>query len=204
MTKTKKKEIQELQEADLNDEQLVLYEQLVSHGQDVIQLELNREDEFGALKVASIGSDSPEQEAIKMIKTMGTKSVKAATLLLEQVAELYTGNNDQLDKVNYALSLIHNIAPRDDVEAMLVSQMLATQFLSMECSKKAGSVDNYEVRKIELTMANRLMNTFTSQMITLNKYRGNGQQKMTVEHVHVNEGGQAIIGNVGSGANGGN
>lgn len=31
---------------------------------------------------------------------------------------------------------------------------------------------------------------------TLNKYRGKGQQKMTVEHVHVHAGGQAIVGSI--------
>jgi hypothetical protein len=33
---------------------------------------------------------------------------------------------------------------------------------------------------------------------TLNRHRGKGQQKVTVEHVHVHEGGQAIVGNVES------
>ena len=31
---------------------------------------------------------------------------------------------------------------------------------------------------------------------TLNRHRGKGQQKVTVEHVHVHEGGKAIVGNV--------
>jgi len=32
----------------------------------------------------------------------------------------------------------------------------------------------------------------------LNRHRGKGQQKVTVEHVHVHAGGQAIVGNVGT------
>jgi hypothetical protein len=36
------------------------------------------------------------------------------------------------------------------------------------------------------------------QMEALNRYRSKGQQKITVEHVHINSGGQAIIGNVNS------
>ncbi|MBO0332611.1 hypothetical protein J0X12_03235 [Sneathiella sp. CAU 1612] len=43
------------------------------------------------------------------------------------------------------------------------------------------------------------MRADTQQMEALNKHRGKGQQKMTVEHVHVNEGGQAIIGTVEGG-----
>ena len=44
--------------------------------------------------------------------------------------------------------------------------------------------------------ANKLTRTYAAQMEALNRYRGKGQQKMTVEHVHINSGGQAIIGNV--------
>ncbi len=36
-------------------------------------------------------------------------------------------------------------------------------------------------------------------MEALNRHRGKGQQKMTVEHIHVGEGGQAIVGNVQGG-----
>jgi len=36
----------------------------------------------------------------------------------------------------------------------------------------------------------------TKFLEALNKHRGKGQQKVTVEHVHVHEGGQAVVGNV--------
>jgi len=53
-----------------------------------------------------------------------------------------------------------------------------------------------------MNYAVRLMALFASQMETLNKYRTGGQQKVLVEHVHVNDGGQAVVGtvNVGGGA----
>src|SRR6185295_15095909 len=43
---------------------------------------------------------------------------------------------------------------------------------------------------------NKLARTFTAQMEALKRYRTGGQQKVTVEHVHVHEGGQAIVGHV--------
>ena len=36
-------------------------------------------------------------------------------------------------------------------------------------------------------------------MDALGRHRGKGQQKVTVEHVHVNAGGQAIVGAVAAG-----
>jgi hypothetical protein len=43
---------------------------------------------------------------------------------------------------------------------------------------------------------NKLARTFAAQVEALKRYRSGGEQKMTVQHVHVAEGGQAIVGNV--------
>jgi hypothetical protein len=42
----------------------------------------------------------------------------------------------------------------------------------------------------------KLLRTFAAQTEALQRYRGKGQQKVTVEHVHVHTGGQAIVGSV--------
>ena len=48
-----------------------------------------------------------------------------------------------------------------------------------------------------LNAANKLLRTFIAQVECLQRYRGKtSKQKVTVEHVHVNEGGQAIVGAV--------
>jgi hypothetical protein len=43
---------------------------------------------------------------------------------------------------------------------------------------------------------NKFARTFVSQMEALKRYRTSGEQKVTVQHVSVSEGGQAIVGNV--------
>ena len=62
---------------------------------------------------------------------------------------------------------------------------------------------HYDFVYLESEMAekalNKLARTFATQMEALNRYRGKGQQKMTVEHVHVHDGGQAIVGQVAQG-----
>jgi hypothetical protein len=100
--------------------------------------------------------------------------------------------------------MINNIDPQDDIEAMLAAQMVAIQLMSMDCATKAlGSNVTFEGRKLNLSYSNRLLKTFTNQITTLDKHRGKVQQKMTVEHIHINEGGQAIIGNLVGGGNNG-
>ena len=43
---------------------------------------------------------------------------------------------------------------------------------------------------------NKLTRTFATQMEALKRYRTRGEQKVTLQHVSVAEGGQAIVGNV--------
>ena len=49
---------------------------------------------------------------------------------------------------------------------------------------------------------NKLARTFASQVEALKRYRSAGEQTVRVEHVTVNEGGQAIVGNVAHGGRG--
>jgi hypothetical protein len=54
----------------------------------------------------------------------------------------------------------------------------------------------FEGRRENLSQANKLSRTYATLLESLNRHRGKGAQKVTVEHVHVHEGGQAIVGNV--------
>lgn len=101
--------------------------------------------------------------------------------------------------INGALSAMNGIAPRDELECMLAAQMVAIHMASMESARQAATSDTPEHRAMNLKQAGQLMRTFTQQLEALNKHRGKGQQKMTVEHVHVHDGGQAIVGNVQGG-----
>jgi hypothetical protein len=51
-------------------------------------------------------------------------------------------------------------------------------------------------------LAAKLLRTFTAQVEALQRYRGKGQQKVMVEHVHVHAGGQALVGAITPGGGG--
>ena len=56
-----------------------------------------------------------------------------------------------------------------------------------------------EGRRDNLSQANKLSRTYAVLLDALNRYRGKeGQQKVTVEHVDVHAGGQAVVGMVES------
>jgi hypothetical protein len=89
------------------------------------------------------------------------------------------------------------ISPQDEIEGMLAAQMLACHNASMECFRRAMMPDQtFEGRNQNLNYGNKSSRTFATLLEALNKHRGKGQQKVTVEHVHVHAGGQAIVGTV--------
>ena len=95
------------------------------------------------------------------------------------------------------LSGLIGIGPRDELEGMLAAQMIAVHNATMECHRRAMlGEQTFEGRKEALTQANKLSRTYTTLLEALNRHRGKGQQKVTIEHVHVHAGGQAIVGAV--------
>lgn len=101
------------------------------------------------------------------------------------------------------------INAKNSLEKMLAHQMAACHVLSMKfLSEARDQIDHLRPHHrsetaVKMTNASaRLMDTFQRGLATLTKIRTGGQQKMIVEHIHINEGGQAIVGNVNSGGGG--
>jgi hypothetical protein len=99
-----------------------------------------------------------------------------------------------------AINGLMGINPGDELEGMIAAQLIACHNASMECYRRAMISDQTpQGRQENLSQANKLSRTYTTLLEALNRHRGKGQQKVTVEHVHVHEGGQAIVGNVEGG-----
>jgi hypothetical protein len=66
----------------------------------------------------------------------------------------------------------------------------------MEFARRLSGAENIVQQDSAERALNKLTRTFTAQMECLKRYRSSGEQKVTVEHVTVNQGGKAIVGNV--------
>jgi hypothetical protein len=96
-----------------------------------------------------------------------------------------------------ALAGLIGIGPKDELEGMMAAQLIAAHSAAMECYRRAMlGEQTFEGRQQSLTQANKLSRTFAVLLEALNRHRGKGQQKVTVEHVHVHSGGQAVVGMV--------
>jgi hypothetical protein len=103
--------------------------------------------------------------------------------------------SDHIDAGNVAVAMVHAIGPRDPVEAILACQMVAAHDTAMEMLRRARiSEQPSEIVDSCVTRATRLMRTVTAQVTALKDYRNKGQQTVTVQHVDVRDGGQAIVG----------
>ena len=127
----------------------------------------------------------------------GCEDANAAALLASQIAPCFW-NVTPARAATQALALTRGIAPRDALEGMLAMQMVATHNVAMEMLRRMLIPDQpAEIVNKLSNQANKLLRVFCEQVDTLNTYRGKTtEQRMTVEHVHVHEGGQAIVGNV--------
>jgi hypothetical protein len=104
-----------------------------------------------------------------------------------------TGGRDASERVVTIVGMRTN----DPMEGMIGAQLLAGHSAAMECYRRAMHPDqSLEGRRENLIQANKLSRTYTMLLDSLNRHRGKGQQKVTVEHVHVYKGGQAIVGHV--------
>jgi hypothetical protein len=108
------------------------------------------------------------------------------------------------EALNIALDSVAALAPRDGMEVMLCSQLVALHSQSMEFLRRGMLPDQTnDGADRSINRATKLLRTFATMAECLRTYRGGGQQKMTVEHVTVQAGGQAIVGTVNRGSGGG-
>src|SRR5215213_6897777 len=143
----------------------------------------------------------------KLKSVGGSNSDTFNNILANQVVKtLWLGNADEEERdklMSASLGALIGIAPKDELEGMLAAQMVAAHNAAMECYRRAMIPEQtHEGRKESLNQANKLSRTYTTLLEALNRHRGKGQQKVTVEHVHVHSGGQAIVGAVEASASG--
>ena len=164
--------------------------------------ELARKLERKPIKFKARKNDGSEPPFDRMLfdaglsEAFGTVDHELAFDLLLQVSHTVpSGDSDS--RLNRPLAALHGIQPANTLEGLLAVQMVGVHNLAMDFMGRAllknqpiDIVDRYVNR------ATRLMRTFVAQTEALNRLRGKGAQTVVVKHVHVHDGGQAIVGTV--------
>ena len=132
-----------------------------------------------------------------LMEALGIADYSFGDGLLKQLVDAGSrgGEADEAN-VNFMLSVIKGIKPKDHLEAMLAAQMAAIHMATMTSTRRLAHVTNIPQQDSAERTLNKLARTYAGQMETLKRYRTGGEQKVTVQHVSVSEGGQAIVGNI--------
>ena len=156
--------------------------------------------------VAQIEPDHPDFAVgyILLMEALGTTELDFLNGLLGQLASAGSrGKSVDESGLNFMLSVVKGIEPKDQVETMLAAQMAAVHMATMTSARLLNHVENIAQLDSNERAFNKLARTFAAQVEALRRHRTGGEQKVTVEHVHVHQGGQAIVGSVTHGPGGG-
>jgi hypothetical protein len=156
----------------------------------------------------TVVADDPDDQKGTLMKIGGSKSDRWNNTLANQAAQaLWVKNSDAEERdrqLSATVAALVGIGPRDELEGMMAAQLIAAHNASMECYRRAMiGEQTFEGRRENLNQANRLSRTWATVLEALNRHRGKGQQKVTVEHVHVHAGGQAVVGTIEQSGGGG-
>ena len=140
---------------------------------------------------AQIGVDHPDEQIglALVMEALASADWDFVHGILNQLGKASAQGQEDIDerKFNFMLSVIKGIEPRDQLEAMLAAQMAAVHVTTMTFAR---------VATVHISAFNKLTRTFAMQIEALKRYRSGAEQKVTLQHVSVAEGGQAIVGNV--------
>jgi hypothetical protein len=170
-------------------------------------------DTLATVESKSMGVPLPQPEAVQktmfseaaeqafatwMKEVFGTEDRELQSQLLNQAAATVPDLiGREVESSEYVVAAVHGVRPKDALEGMLAVQLVAAHTMAMECLKRAALPHQIDLGvEVNITRGTKLMRTFASLTEALSRYRGKGEQKMIIEHVHVHKGGQAIVGPV--------
>lgn len=141
------------------------------------------------------------QSQVKFIKTSEQPhSSFKSRVVNKNVISCYQSTAD--DRVGLEKAFIESkegieaLQAKDSLQEMLAAQMLSIHELQQTSMFYANNTNHPEAKKYYTNTAIKLANCFTQQATLLSKLQGTFGQQIVVKHVEVNNGGQAVVGNI--------
>lgn len=139
------------------------------------------------MKPAGVHTDAA---AARLMNALGITDLDLAERLAVQIVNTIhmRSPNEPVsaENLNAALAAVTGIAPRDEAEAMLAAQMVGVHWMAMALLGKAGSTNDHTLLTDAGNLAVKLLRTYTTQLEALKRYRSGGEQRVVVQHQHVN------------------
>ena len=126
----------------------------------------------------------------------GVMALDASAERLELVAQV------GVDCAAMALDASDTVNASNSLERMAAHQMAVLHRTAMNYAAKASLQQDPQNAVKMMNLSIRAIETFQRGMLTFKRLRSSGEQKIVIERVSVEGGGQAVIGNVQSGGQG--
>lgn len=137
---------------------------------------------------------------LRLLDSFGTRSDFFMTRQIHELENMLSRFGEEKDRtataLNSGLAMVTAVAPTNEIQAALAVQMAGTHTLACEMAGRIMRNSNIDHVSIYANAATKLQRTFLAQLEALDRLRGKGQQVVRVEHVTVEPGGQAIVGDV--------
>jgi hypothetical protein len=161
-----------------------------------LDMNLSKEalEEFGPLPPREESRTKLES----LLRITGTSNIDISKLIIGHTLGALE-DSDIASKYNVLLQGLYEMNPVDVIEGMLCSQILALYSQGMDNLRRATKTTSLEHRESYTRWAMKLLRLQQETVEKLEKYRRKGQQTVQVEHVHVHQGAQAIVGTVTTG-----
>ena len=161
----------------------------------------HREPKAPAKQPVTVAPNDPDRLAGRYKQLGGSQSDDWNKQIADDTIQaLWFKNSDENTRKQQSTAAIRGlmgIDPKDELEGMIAAQLVAAHAAAMECYRRAMiGEQTFEGRRENLNQANKLSRSWAVLLEALNRHRGKGQQRVTVEHVHVHAGGQAVVGAV--------
>ena len=150
----------------------------------------------GDVANVTAANDDSIYEHAQLTDLLATADTAFSAGILGQIANVArTGKQLSTRDLNFVLATVRAIDPRDSTEALLAVQMAAIHNATMVAARRLTHTDTIPQQDSASNMLNKLARTFGAQIETLKRYRADGEQKVTVQHQHVNvSANQAVVG----------
>jgi len=128
----------------------------------------------------SIDHPEPVVGELLVMEALGASTPDFMYGMLKHMANASSqGNQADENELNFMVSIVKDIKPRDHIEAMLAAQMASVHVLSMRFAHRLGNADNVFQQDSAERVFNKLTRTFPTQMEALKRHRAVGDQNAT-------------------------
>ena len=165
-----------------------------------------QENESVTIRAAPLPGLTPNEQCDELLrKTTGVKDERLANEIISSASKAMPPHRSTATNNNIIAQALSDLEPQDSIEARVIAQHTTLYSIGMSYLGNAQAEivkgrnsrlfesDGVEEHNRLLNQAMKLLRLANETVESLTRYRRKGEQKVIVQHVNVNNGGQAVV-----------